>query len=191
MRAVVALLRAINVGGANRLTMADLRETLGRGGFTGVQTVLQSGNVVCGSPLPTARAAERRMREALLEQRGLDLDVFVRTAEEWRGIIAANPFTAESRRDPSHLVVIAFANAIASAAVSRLQKVMVGRERLIIEGSNGYVVYPDGIGTSRLTASVIERTLDTRATARNWNTVLKLGALLDRDGTVRSHTSKT
>jgi uncharacterized protein (DUF1697 family) len=38
-------------------------------------------------------------------------------------------------------------------------------------------VYPDGIGTSRLTNALIEKRLGTRDTARTWNTVLKLDAL--------------
>jgi uncharacterized protein (DUF1697 family) len=182
MRRVIALLRAINVGSANRVTMADVRETLGCAGFTGVRTVLQSGNVVCTSPWRTARATERRISDALRTQRGLDVDVFVRTADEWRDIIAANPFVAESRSDPGHLVVMVFANAIAIDAVSRLKSAIVGRERLTIDGAAGYVVYPDGIGTSRLTATFIERMLAARGTARNWNTVMKMAALLDRDG---------
>ena len=40
-----------------------------------------------------------------------------------------------------------------------------------------YIVYPDGMGLSKLTGTVIERTLSTRGTARNWNTVTKLAAL--------------
>jgi uncharacterized protein (DUF1697 family) len=42
-----------------------------------------------------------------------------------------------------------------------------------------YTVYPDGIGRSRLTNKMIEKKLGTRATGRNWNTVLKLGALTE------------
>jgi uncharacterized protein (DUF1697 family) len=182
MRSMVALLRAINVGGANRLTMSDLRGTLEGAGFSDVRTLLQSGNVVCHSPLRTAPATERRMRDAVRERCGLDLDVFVRTADEWRRIIAANPFESESRRDPGHLVVMVFATPVPADAVLRLKKAIGGRERLMIEGSDAYIVYPDGIGTSRLTAALIERTLGVRGTARNWNTVVKLAALVDGHG---------
>jgi uncharacterized protein (DUF1697 family) len=179
MPPVVALLRAINVGGANRLTMSELRDTFERAGFTAVRTLLQSGNVVCHSPLRTARATERRMSEALRDHRGLDLDVFVRSADEWRGIIADNPFAGESRRAPGHVVAMIFAKAVAAEDVARLKKAIAGGERLVIEGAHGYIVYPDGIGPSRLTGSLIERLLATRGTARNWNTVLKLAALLE------------
>ena len=45
------------------------------------------------------------------------------------------------------------------------------------EGRQAYIVYPAGIGRSRLTNSLIERKLGTRGTGRNWNTVVRLGAL--------------
>ena len=52
-----------------------------------------------------------------------------------------------------------------------------GREVVRTDGSHAYIVFPDGVGRSRLTHDLIERKLGTRGTGRNWNTVLKLGAL--------------
>ena len=65
-----------------------------------------------------------------------------------------------------------------ATAVKRLQAAIHGPEVLRAAGSQLYIVYPDGIGRSRLTGVLIERTLGTRATARNWNTVLKLAAIM-------------
>jgi uncharacterized protein (DUF1697 family) len=45
------------------------------------------------------------------------------------------------------------------------------------DGRHLYIVYPAGIGKSRLTNVLIEKKLGIRGTARNWNTVLKLAAL--------------
>ena len=45
------------------------------------------------------------------------------------------------------------------------------------KGKQAYFVYPDGMGRSKLTIAMIEKALGTRGTARNWNTVLKLGEL--------------
>jgi hypothetical protein len=45
----VALLRGVNVGRANRVTMAQLRELLESLGYSGVRTLLNSGNAVCGA----------------------------------------------------------------------------------------------------------------------------------------------
>ena len=46
-----------------------------------------------------------------------------------------------------------------------------------MDGRQAYLVYPDGVGRSKLTVGVIERWLGSRGTGRNWNTVLKLQAL--------------
>ena len=39
------------------------------------------------------------------------------------------------------------------------------------------MTYPDGIGDSRVTPTLIERALGTPVTGRNWNTVLRLAAM--------------
>lgn len=60
-----------------------------------------------------------------------------------------------------------------------LQAALTGPEVVRAEGRQAYIVYPNGIGRSRLTHTVIEKKLGTRGTSRNWNTVLKLRALAD------------
>ena len=40
-------------------------------------------------------------------------------------------------------------------------------------------VHPDGTGRSELTIAVIEKQLDTRGIGRNWNTVLKIQAMVE------------
>ena len=64
-----------------------------------------------------------------------------------------------------------------AAQVKLLQAAIKGRETVRATGKQAYFAYPDGIGTSKLTITMIEKALGTRGTARNWNTVLKLGAL--------------
>jgi len=65
-------------------------------------------------------------------------------------------------------------------AVTALQNAIKGREVVKAEGRQAYLVYPDGVGRSRLTTALIEQKLGTRGTARNWNTVLKLADLAFR-----------
>ena len=62
--------------------------------------------------------------------------------------------------------------------VKALRAAIRGRETIEAVGKQLYVVYPDGVGQSKLTHALIERHLGTRATGRNWNTVLKLAALV-------------
>ena len=142
---------------------------------------MQSGNVVFRSQVRSAGTLERLIGKALREQCGVETDVFVRSASQWQALVAGNPFVAESQRDPGHVVAVVFGSAVSAGVTARLQTSIAGRERVAVAGSHGYIVYPDGIGNSRLTASAIERALETRVTARNWNTVLKLAAILNAD----------
>jgi uncharacterized protein (DUF1697 family) len=64
-----------------------------------------------------------------------------------------------------------------AASVKALRESIRGRETAECIGRTLYLVYPDGIGTSKLTIAIIERKLATVGTGRNWNTVLKLAAL--------------
>ena len=105
-------------------------------------------------------------------------DYFVRTAKEWEAIIAANPFVREAEADPGRLVVAALKSAPDAEAVKALQAAIKGRETVRAGTRHLYVYYPEGQGASKLTMTVIERHLSTRGTARNWNTILKLKALV-------------
>src|SRR3989449_3166749 len=173
----IALLRGINVGGHKLVSMADLRDLLTELGLTDVRSLLQSGNLVFGANGRTAAQLERLL-EAEAEQRlGLQTDFFVRTAKEWKDVVAHNPFRKEAARDPAHLVVMSLKDAPSVTRVKALQAAITGREVVRAAGKHLYIVYPDGIGLSRLTNALIDKQLGTRGTGRNWNTVLKLGAL--------------
>lgn len=176
MTTQIALLRAINVGGTKKITMADLAGFFVALGFDQVRTIVQTGNVVfvedsaSGAELGETLASEAKSRL------GLDTDFFVRSAAEWEAAVAQNPFHMEAESDPAHLVVMALKDTPDAAAVSALQAAVQGPELVRAAGNQLYVVYPAGIGRSRLTLKLIERKLDTRGTGRNWNTVLKIAA---------------
>jgi uncharacterized protein (DUF1697 family) len=172
----VGLLRAVNVGGKNLVAMAELRATMNELGFKNVTTLLQSGNVVFGAPAQNAAKLEGRLEAMLLKSIGVTTTFIVRSAPEWNEIVAGNPFADAGRDDPGHLIAMPLRDAPARAAVAALVAAISGREQVQVIGRTLYAVYPDGIGRSRLTIALIERHLNTRGTARNWNTVLKLSA---------------
>ncbi|HEY5220139.1 MAG TPA: DUF1697 domain-containing protein [Gemmatimonadaceae bacterium] len=178
MTECVALLRGINVGGNRKIAMADLGTFFTRLGFTDVSTLLQTGNVVFQSPSASAARLERKLEEESAKVLGLTTDFFVRTAREWKALVADNPFPDAAARDPSHLVLMCLKASPSANQVASLRKAIVGRELVEVRGHNAYIVYPDGIGTSRLTNAVLDRQLGTRGTGRNWNTVLKLATEL-------------
>jgi uncharacterized protein (DUF1697 family) len=178
----VALLRAVNLGAHNKVAMRDLCALVESCGLVDARSLLQSGNVVftLGAGRAAAGAAdlERLLEKASEKKLGVKTDYFVRTAKEWKALIAGNPFKEEAARDPSHLLMVALKDAPAAAAVRALQGAIAGRETVAVKGRHAYIAYRDGIGRSPLTMASIEKKLGTRGTGRNWNTVLKLAALI-------------
>src|SRR5262245_48981173 len=173
----VALLRGINVGGRNMVAMSELRDLLEGLGFTGAKSLLQSGNLVFESDGRTDAALERLLEAETAKRLDVSVDYLVRTADELEKIVAGNPFPKEAERDPGHLVAM-FLKAVPKASdVKALEAAIKGPEIVRLKAKQLYVVYPEGIGRSKLTHTLIEQKLATRGTGRNWNTVLKLAAL--------------
>jgi uncharacterized protein (DUF1697 family) len=179
MTTYIALLRAINIGPHNKVGMSDLRDLLSALGMQDVQTLLQSGNTIFRSDVRTGAQLEGLIEGAISTRLHLQTDVMVRSHREWKAIIAANPFPKEARQDPSHLLVLPLKELPARGGAGALQDAINGREVVRVDGRCAYIVYPDGIGRSKLTSALIEKKLGTRGTGRNWNTVLKLNALAD------------
>jgi uncharacterized protein (DUF1697 family) len=173
----IGLLRAVNLAGKNAVSMSALRELLADLGMPDARTLLQSGNVVFRSDIRSAAKVEKLLEDAVEKRFGLKTEFFVRTTEEMNTIVADNPFPREAKQDPGHLLVGFLKDAPDAAAVTALQKAIVGREVVRAIGRHSYVVYPDGVGRSKLTSALAEKKLGTRGTGRNWNTVLKLQAL--------------
>jgi uncharacterized protein (DUF1697 family) len=160
--------------------MAELKQFLFDIGLELPVTLLQSGNVVFRSPLSPTELEEFLKREA--EGRlGLKSEFFVRTAGEWDQIVRNNPFPDEAVTDPSHLVVLALRTPPDSALVETVRAAVKGRERFQAVDNQLYIVYPDGIGASEVSKTPGWNKLTGAGTARNWNTVLKLQALLQED----------
>src|SRR2546427_3904545 len=102
--------------------MADLRDLLTRLGFADVRSLLQSGNLVFGASGRTAAQLERLLEAEAEKRLGLQTDFFVRTAKEWKDVVAHNPFPKEATRDPGHLVVMFLKHASSATGVEALQQ---------------------------------------------------------------------
>ena len=159
------------------MAMVDLRDLLADLKLANPRTLLQSGNVVFEADSRPAAELESLLESELQRRLGVAADIIVRTGKEWQEVIARNPFTEEAEGDPGRLIVVVLKQPPAPQRVTDLQAGIAGPEIVRAGQKHLYIVYPEGVGRSRLTNAVIERTLGTRGTGRNWNTVLKLGAL--------------
>ncbi|ASW55834.1 DUF1697 domain-containing protein [Plantactinospora sp. KBS50] len=172
------LLRGINLGRSRRVAMADLRELLTEQGYGDVATLLQSGNVTLAADLPPAELGSA-VRLAIEQRFGMVVDVVVRTRDELARIVAGNPL-ADVAVDGSRYVVWFLAGPPPAAVVRALADADLGDDRYVLDGAEVYGWLPHGQRDSRL-VTVLGKVKDgPTATARNWNTVEKLLAAMDR-----------
>ena len=177
MPTYIALLRGVNVGGHTKVAMSDLRDLLTELGFDDPRSLLNSGNLVFRGAARKPPQLERSLSSALQGRLGVTSDVLIRTVPDWDAVVAGNLFPDEAARDPGHLHVLFLNGTVSAAAVAALQGAIAGREIVRGSGRHIYAYYPDGAGRSKLTLPAIEKALGTRATGRNWNTVLKIAAM--------------
>lgn len=177
MNAYAALLRGVNVGGHNIIKMAALRDLCGEIGLEQPRTLLQSGNVVFRATENDPADVEAMLAAAIAERFGFQVDVMVRTEDDLSAVIDGCPLRAAATADPRRVVAMFLADAPESRSVADLQSQNQGPE--VIAPGEGviYIHYPDGMGRSKLTNTVVEKRLGVRGTARNWNTVTGLQEL--------------
>lgn len=172
MPVYVSMLRAVNVGGHNRIKMAELRELCASLGFTGAQTHLQSGNAVFATPDRSAAKLGAKIEAAIERRFGLRPRVLVRTAAQVRSAVDRFPFSGADL-DPGHLLVV-FLAAAPDAAARKALAAYTGPEQIHLDGTELFVHYCNGIGRSRLTTAWIEKALKTEGTGRNLRTLRAL-----------------
>ena len=179
MTTFVGLLRAVNVGGKNRISMAELRDALRACGLDQVSTVLQSGNVLFQSTEPE-QAVASRIGQAIEDEFGLRIGVVVRSVDALSAVVAVgNPLLATRRElDPATLHVTFLSELPAAAAVAKLDPDRSPPDAFVVDGREVFISYPNGSGRSRLTLDYLERVLGVQGTARNWRTVQRLTALI-------------
>jgi uncharacterized protein (DUF1697 family) len=182
----VALLRGINLGGRNRVAMADLRSVVSELGHADVSTYIQSGNVLFTAPLDADTSAlAEAMTAAIATKLGVTAPVVVLSRGELAKVIADNPYPSEPNPKCLHAVFRA-----APAEPDLLRRIAEAVSLAVSKGSRDsvqsvgrtlYLHTPDGYGSSELAQALLRIVSSPRAgltgTARNWATVTKLLSL--------------
>lgn len=167
MTSYVALLRAVNVGGTGKLSMADLRAMGEALGFAQVRTYIASGNLLFASELEEGEI-KAQLEERLALHMGKSVPIFVRSAAEMAAIVAANPFPDAH---PSRHLVYFLDEAPPGTTIADTRDVQ--DERMALGLRELYIDYGDNIRHTRLK---LPKSL--LATGRSINTVRKLAAML-------------
>ena len=173
----IALLRAVNVGG-RKVLKDDLLGLAQDLGFDDAKTLLASGNLVLWGKGGSDADIEARLEAGLEKRMGLRTDFMVRSPAELKAIIADNPWPDLATERPSHLVVNFLKHPVPAADVEVLRAAITGRERVEAHGKELYVDFIDGIGESMLDRDWKKTKKAPVGTVRNWNTVLKLAAMV-------------
>jgi uncharacterized protein (DUF1697 family) len=167
----IALLRSINVGGTNKLPMADLRRLCCDLGFARVRTYIASGNVLFQTDLALGESAER-LRSGIAERFGLTVPVVVRRVADLVAARARSPYADVG--EPKFVHIVFLSGHPSDEAVAGIDLDRSPPTEFVVRGAEAHVHYVGGSARSKVTLRWLERQLGQTATGRNLPTVDKL-----------------
>ena len=174
MYSYVALFRGINVGGHNLLPMAALTAILEEVGCLDIQTYIQSGNVTFRIPRKPGKKKVSEITNLIETRHGFTPVILLLEKSELDAAIGANPYPTTEGKS---LHFYFLASTPEHPDLDSLQNIKMESENFKLKDAVLYLHAPDGIGRSKLAAR-IEKCVGVNATARNWNTVKKLHAMI-------------
>jgi uncharacterized protein (DUF1697 family) len=173
----IALLRGVMPTGKNRVPMAELRAVLEALGFGGVRTYIASGNAVFRSPGPVGAELEALLEEAIAERIGPRLDVMVRDAGWWAAAMAACPFPEVAAERPSRLLMTVLKRTPSDEGARAFEALVEPPDAVRVIGDVAWIVFSGADSLKAFTPAAYKRALGCSGTGRNWNTVVRLGAM--------------
>jgi uncharacterized protein (DUF1697 family) len=168
MTTAVSMLRGINVGGARKVPMEELRRCYESLGYTKVRTYIQSGNVVFDYRGTDSEPAARNLETELERRFGFKVAVIIRTSQEMHRIIENFPFT---RAEEEYAHVTFMSTKPSGVPSEEIAKACGRAEKFMISGREVYLFCPNGYGRTKLSNAFLEKKLNLLATTRNWRTV--------------------
>lgn len=178
MPVIISMLRGVNLGPHNRIKMDALREMYQSLRLEDPRTYVQSGNVIFQTNEKDLVKLATKIQKAIEKTFGCSPAVVLRTKDELKKVIAANPF---ARRDfhPGKILVTFLAGDPAREAKTALTTFDKYPEEVHLKGRELYIYFPNGAGRSKLPWSQVEKYLGITGTARNWNSVTQMLAIAE------------
>ncbi len=173
----IALLRGINVGGHNRIPMADLRALCATMDWQDVSTYIQSGNIVfsANGSIPTL---EKALTDGIASRFGHRINVLVRPAAAWPLYLRINPFPEASESEPDRVMLALSKRPLPPDAADHLNQYTTSGESIAQRTESLWIHYASGAAKSRVTPALLDRLAGSPVTTRNWRTVLKINDLI-------------
>lgn len=176
----IALMRSIVING-RRVKGGEVRGLAEAVGGTDARSVIATGNLLFRSRKAPA-TLERELEAACAGLYGKSTEMVVKTAEQWRTLMTANPFPAESARKPSHVLAWAMREPLPDSGLDQLRRRAAMEERVERTAQGDIYMWfgGDDPDASKLPAGFGLRSLGAVGTNRNWNTMLRITAVLDQ-----------
>ena len=181
MQTYLALMRAINVG-KRQMPMADLRALAQEIGFMKPQTYIASGNLIFDYHGSDAQV--RETLEAAIEKRfGFAAPTIVRKGTEWKHYCDTNPFDGDAQALDKMVHLCLTREPLKADAVDRLRERALEWERIERVGDAIWIDFGSGgVANTKLTPAYMDKCAGSTLTARNWNSVRKLQAMIEARG---------
>lgn len=174
MPVLISMLRGVNLGSHNRIKMDVLRELYQSLKLEDPRTYVQSGNVIFRTKEKNTANLANKIQAAIAKKCGCSPDVILRTTEEMRSAVKANPFANRKNIEPGKLLVTFLQGDPAAHADASIANLRDYPEELHLKGRELYIYFPNGAGKSKLPWSKVDKLVGVTGTARNWNSVLKM-----------------
>ena len=165
------MLRGVNLGPHNRIKIDDLRALYQSLKLENPRSYVQSGNVIFRTKEKNGPQLAKKIQGAIEKKFGCCPEVILRTPDEIRKAIVANPFPERARAEPAKVLVTFLAAEPPREAEANLEKLKRFPEELHLNGRELYIYFPNGAGKSKLPWSAVDKLLKVTGTARNWNSV--------------------
>lgn len=172
----VALLRGINLGGKNKLSMKELTRIFEDVGCRDVSTYIQSGNVLFSAGAALAKRVAPLIQTAIEKQLGIKIPVLIRTAAELQQVLRNNPFLRK-RCETQSLHVVFLTTTPTPTHIRALDPQRSAPDQFAVVGDAIFLLLHNGVAKTKLTNTYFDTKLATTSTVRNWNTLQKLVAL--------------
>ena len=171
----IALLRGVSPGGQKPIAAETFVDLLTELGFADARAVGGANNLVFDSPERTGADLQNFLETEIHTRLGLRTDIYVRTAQAWAAIIAANPYREFAQTDPGLLMTLFLKDPPDKKVIGALRTKLTEGEQLRVESRQFYVTYPAGLGASKFSNNIVEKALATRITSRSWTIVTAIG----------------
>lgn len=176
----IALMRSIVIGG-RRVKGEEARGLAAAVGGTDVRSVIATGNILFRSRKAPA-TLQRELERACAAEYGKATEMVVKTAAEWRALMAANPFLKEAETDPGRVLAWAMREPLPDSGLEQLRRRAGPDERIERTPQGDFYCWFGGadIDASKLPSGFGLKALGAVGTNRIWNTMLKITAVLDQ-----------